>query len=98
MPEQPKNSRRVAAGRKNWLKRKGLTPEGRAHLREAACRDKPWLHATGPKTPKGKARSALNGQRRQRGLRSAREIRRDLATIAELVHDLRTLRTLAAKT
>ena len=40
--------------------RKGLTAKGRARLRRAALRNKPWRFSTGPRTPEGKARSRAN--------------------------------------
>jgi hypothetical protein len=66
----PPNPRRVAAGRLNRRKHKGFTPEGRERLREAALKNRPWRHATGPRTPQGKARAAANGK-----LRKARPVR-----------------------
>ena len=57
------NPRRVEAGRRNWAKRKGFTPEGLARLREAALRNKPWKHSTGPKTAAGKAIVGRNWRR-----------------------------------
>lgn len=36
------------------------TEERRQKAAERARRHKPWTHSTGPKTPEGKARSALN--------------------------------------
>jgi hypothetical protein len=58
----PPNPRRVAAGKLNRRKHKGFTPEGRQRLRRAALENRPWLHATGPRTPQGKARAAANGK------------------------------------
>jgi hypothetical protein len=52
------NPRRVAAGRRNRAKRKGLTPEGRVRLRESAHVNQPWQFATGPRTQDGKARGS----------------------------------------
>ncbi|HUW82022.1 MAG TPA: hypothetical protein VMZ31_04390 [Phycisphaerae bacterium] len=37
-----------------------LSPEGLRKLRSAAKQSKPWRHATGPRTSRGKARSAQN--------------------------------------
>jgi hypothetical protein len=84
-----KSPRRVAAGRLNVQRRRGLTPEGRKKLRLAALADKPWLHATGPKTPAGKAKVALNGTNRQRGLRSSRAIKRELAELRGLFREMK---------
>ena len=54
------SQRKIEANRANLLKSKGLTPEGREQLRQAALRNRPWEHSTGPRTPEGKARSSLN--------------------------------------
>src|SRR5947209_2080062 len=80
-PARLPNPRRVAAGKRNWALRKGLTEEGRRRLQEAALRNQPWKHSTGPRTPEGKARSAQNAKKRQLGPRSVREIKRDLADV-----------------
>jgi hypothetical protein len=90
------NPRRVAAGRVNWAKRKGLTPEGREKLREAALANRPWLRTGGPCTPEGKARSAANGRLRQRGPRSVREVRRDLGKLREFVRLMEMAGSIAA--
>src|SRR5450631_2840819 len=55
------NPRRVAAGKRNRAKRKGLTPAGRQRLQEAALLHQPWLHSAGPRTSEGKAQAAQNG-------------------------------------
>ena len=78
------NPRRVAAGKLNRAKRRGLTPAGVERLRQAALRDRPWEHATGPLTQAGKAKSAANGRWRQRGAQSIREVRRELAGLGDL--------------
>jgi hypothetical protein len=82
------NPRRVAAGRLNRLKRRGLTPAGRERLRLLALAGRPWEQATGPRTPQGKARSALNGKARQQGGRSVREVRALFGGLGGLLHDL----------
>ena len=38
-----------------------LSPRGLKSLREAALRNQPWNHSTGPRTGEGKARSRMNG-------------------------------------
>ena len=90
-PQQP-NPNRVKAGRLNRQKRKGLTPEGREKLRQAALAFQPWQHATGPTTPEGKAKAAQNGKVRQKGPRSVREIKSDLAEVYALLATMRTSR------
>jgi hypothetical protein len=74
-----------------------LSPEGRERLRQAALAARPWLHARGPTTPTGKARSAQNGRGRQVGEVSARAVRRQLAALTGLVVDLAALRRLAQR-
>jgi hypothetical protein len=99
IPSEPSvvpNPRRTAAGRLNRQKRKGLTPAGRERLRQAALRNRPWRFATGPRTPAGKARVALNGKIRQLGPRSVREIRRDLAGLRRLVNEMCAARAATA--
>lgn len=73
-----KNPKRVAAGRLNRSKRKGLTEEGRQRLRAFALKYRPWQFATGPRTAEGKAKVAANGRYRQRGTRSLRSIEAEI--------------------
>ncbi len=95
-PPSP-NPRRVAAGKVNRQKRRGLTFEGRERLRQAARANRPWEHTTGPRTPQGKARSARNGKVRQKGPQSVREIRRSLADLTALLNDMVEGRNLVAE-
>jgi hypothetical protein len=90
------NPRRVAAGKLNQRKRKGLTPAGRERVRQAALRDRPWQFSTGPRTTAGKAKVALNGKHRQLGPRSLREIQRELAEFRKLLGDMREARAAVA--
>jgi hypothetical protein len=83
------NPRRVAAGKRNRALRKGLTEEGRRRLQEAARRNQPWQHSTGPKTYAGKARAAQNAKKLQLGPLSVREIKRDLADVRGFLGDMR---------
>ena len=89
------NPRRVAAGKLNREKRKGLTADGRERLRQAALRGKPWEHATGPRTTEGKAKAARNGKARQLGPVSVRELRVDLRALRALAADMRDVRLAA---
>jgi aryl-alcohol dehydrogenase-like predicted oxidoreductase len=86
------NPRRQAAGRLNWLKRRGFTLEGLARLRAAALAVCPWKHSTGPLTAAGKAKVAENGRRRQKGPLSVRELRAELAEAYGVLRELQELR------
>jgi hypothetical protein len=88
-PTHAPNPRSVAAARCNRATRKGLTPEGRERLRQAALQNRPWRFSTGPRTPEGKAQMVLNGKKRQLGPRSVREVRADLAGLRALLQDMR---------
>jgi len=79
------NPRRVAAGKRNREKWKGLTETGREKLRAAALKYQPWRHSTGPRTVAGKAQAALNGKKRQKGSMSVREVRAELAEYRDLI-------------
>ena len=87
--------RRSEIARRNRAKRKGLTPEGRERLRQSALKHKPWRFSTGPRTPEGKAQMAINAKRRQKGPRSVREVRADLADVRALLREMRASRGLA---
>jgi hypothetical protein len=96
-PSRPKNPRRVAAGKLNVLKRKGLSPEGRERVRIAALAHEPWRFATGPRTPEGKARSAANGKARQKGDKSVRELRAERAQYLDLIRQMAASRRILAE-
>ncbi|CAN5187262.1 hypothetical protein BH11PLA2_BH11PLA2_50450 [soil metagenome] len=95
-PCQPamKNPLRVAAGKRNRALRKGLTPVGRAKLRAVALQSQPWLSATGPRTPGGKAIVSDNGRKRQKGIASVRQIRNEMVATRTLERDMRASRGL----
>ena len=86
------NPRRVQAGRRNRLRRPPLSLESRQRLRVAAYMNQPWQRSTGPRTPAGKAKVALNGKLRQIGPRSIREIRAYLRGIMRLIEEAREIR------
>ncbi len=73
------------------VKRKGLSPQGRQRLREAALQNRPWLKATGPRTPQGKTRAAQNNKSQQKGPLSVRELRSRLAELRLLASDMQEL-------
>lgn len=79
-----KNPKRVAAGKLNRAKRKGLTPAGRERLRLAALRTRPWMCSTGPTSAAGKAQAVANGKRRQLGPYSVRELRAELTAVYDM--------------
>lgn len=91
-PSHSKNPRRVAAGKRNRLKRLGLTEAGRNRLRDAALRNRPWTRSTGPTSETGRVRSAANGRFRQAGETSKRQLRREMRAVLEQVRSLGQLR------
>jgi hypothetical protein len=87
------NPKRVAAGRRNRVLRGNLTPEGRERLRQTALKHQPWRLATGPRSVAGKAMAAANGKKRQKGPKSIRQIRKELADVGDLLRQMRELRS-----
>ena len=88
-----KNPKRVAAGKLNRARRKGLSAKGRERIRQAAIRNRPWLYSTGPTSEAGKAQAKANGKRRQLGVFSVHELRADLQEIKTLVQSMVELRS-----
>lgn len=74
---------RQVAARINRKKRKGLTPEGREALRQAALTNRPWEHSTGPRTAAGKAASRWNAH--QHGDRARELLPEEFKAYAALV-------------
>jgi hypothetical protein len=91
-PDESLTPRQIA-GRLNRLKRKGLSAEGRERLRQAALHNKPWRFSTGPRTPAGKARAAANCKARQKGPKSVREVRAELADLRSLLRQMQETRS-----
>jgi len=54
--------------------------------------DRPWEHATGPRMPEDKARSARNGRAHRKAEKSAREIKEELAGIMTLLRGMAAAR------
>lgn len=94
-PHETPNPQRVAAGRISRLKRKGFTPEGLDRLRQAALANQPWLYSTGPRTPEGKAKVAMNVVATQRKGTVAGRLRRELKESNHLLSGLASCRRLA---
>jgi len=85
---QKKNPKRVAAGKLNRLKAGMIGSLGLISLRQAALTNRPWESSTGPRTDKGKRIAAANGAKQQKGPWSARQVRRELKQLNQLVDQL----------
>ncbi len=66
----------------------GSPPGRRERRRQATLASRPWVHSTGPRTDAGKKRSAQNGRATQKGERSIRELRAQLAPVLALVRQM----------
>lgn len=86
---------RQAVGRENRKKWRGFTAAGLERLRQSALTRQAWRLSTGPRTVEGKARSANNGRRRQKGQRSSRQLRAEVTSIQELIRSLAAARMAA---
>jgi hypothetical protein len=73
-------------GPKSW------SPEGLERLRASAMATRPWELTRGPRTAEGKARSARNGRVRQKGEKSVRELRAELAVVFDLIQEMAATR------
>jgi hypothetical protein len=91
-PKKSPNPKRVAAGKLNRSKRGPISSIGKAKLRLAIYRVKPWLLSTGPKTSQGKAESARNGLLRVKNGENLRKVRRNINKISQMMKELRDLR------
>jgi hypothetical protein len=87
-----KSPARVAAGKRNRLRRGALSPAGRQRLHDAALRDRPWELSTGPRTAAGKAAVANDGRKYQKGTTSVRQQRAAMSQAMAIVSKLRKLR------
>jgi hypothetical protein len=56
---------------------------------------KPWRFSTGPRTPEGKAKVALNGKRRRKGMMSVREVQAELGEFTAMLTDMAASRRAA---
>lgn len=83
--ERPtRNPKRVAAGRLNYQKRRGLSAGGLERIREAALITRPWELSTGPRTAAGKAKCLANLRPRKRSAEDE-AVHQDLAAIEDLL-------------
>jgi len=87
-----RSPKRIAAGKLNRAKRRGLTADGRERLRRSARINRPWVFSTGPRTAEGKARAAANGRLRQKGEQSCRQLRAMLAGLGQITGEMAALR------
>jgi hypothetical protein len=69
-----------------------FSPQGLERLRATALANRPWTKTKGPTSPEGRARAALNGRYRQRGEKSRREMRAELAGVFALVRQMSATR------
>ena len=81
-PRQADPPGRSRRGPKSW------SPDGLERLRASAMATRPWELTCGPRTAEGKARSARNGRARQKGEKSVRELRAELAGVFSLIHSM----------
>jgi hypothetical protein len=88
-PSASPNPRRVEAGRRSRQKWRGFSADGIQRLRQAALANRPWEHSTGPRTAAGKARSVENCRVTQKGPRSVRQLRAELAEFKLLITQMR---------
>ncbi|MGP0066078.1 MAG: hypothetical protein ACLQGP_21065 [Isosphaeraceae bacterium] len=82
-PDPPARSRR---GPKRW------SPDGLERIRASTLATRPWELACGPRTAEGKARSARNGRARQKGEKSARELRAEIAGVFSFIGEMAAAR------
>jgi hypothetical protein len=76
----------------NQAEKPPILPRLRERRRQVALATRPWTRSTGPKTPEGKRRAALNGRATQRGEMSVRELRGEMASILALAQEMSTAR------
>ena len=86
------NPRRALAGKLNFLKRRGLTPEGKLKLQAAIQFHQPWVDSTGPRSVEGKAKVALNGRRTKRGYTGVREMQREISAVMAMICEMQVAR------
>ena len=86
------NPNRVAAGRANRAKRPQLSELSRKKLRDAALTNRPWQHATGPRTADGKKRVSINARKAASSCDAASTVDPTLANAAALLKQVSALR------
>jgi hypothetical protein len=80
--------------RRSEIRPRKFSAESRERLRAAALANRPWEKTRGPITPEGKARCAQNGRFNQRGEKSRRELRADVAGVLALIREMTATRRL----
>ena len=65
-----------------------FTPEDRERRWQSALAHRPWQHSTGPRTAAGKAKVAANARCLQKGEKSVRQLRAELADIETLLCEM----------
>jgi hypothetical protein len=87
------NPQQVTSQKRNRHNHKPRSTAVRERSRQLALATRPWERSTGPKTAAGKAQAALNGKTRQKGEKSSREKRAEVAEIGQLLKSMGALRT-----
>lgn len=87
----------MAAGRRNQRKRGSLSPAGRERLRQSTLAHRPWERSTGPTSPAGKARSALNGYSQGKGSSCDQNCLAELVGVQRLINQMTKSRRQATR-
>jgi hypothetical protein len=74
-----------------------LTESGRQRLRDAALRNQPWQFSTGPRSPEGKAKAAMNGHNHRSEPQSRRQLLIGLAGVTSFLGEMALLRQAATQ-
>ncbi len=78
------SQRQIEANRRNGAIHGPLSQREKDHLREVALRNRPWEKSTGPRTAKGKRRSAMNALKTGKHTAKKRAWRKDALRFIQL--------------